>query len=616
MKKRIAALVAFCLFMIPIVTIPVFADGEDNTVLNITATADMTIGNNIKSTMPIANSELITVKEYKWYKYNGTHPAQDLGDEIEDGEKFAENTNYVLTAVFTVPDGYTIDWGMYKIDDTVNGVRSSYCQISDDRRTLTAYYILKTAEITSNFQVSVQEPVIGDAPSAPTIKSDPWTELPYTIDSYKWFYESEYGNKIEMAEDQKFETGIKYTLSVALNTDSTKCLVADEAGGTLNSKVKSNQSKKTSDTHIELDFDLGEISILRVQNANITIKEPVTGETFDYTPTITTNPVDSTNYEIIWYEYDPIENDYTKITDNTQKAEADKYYIFDITLTAKDGYAIDDTLVESVNGELADTDYDWWLEDNDDNSVTISREYTTYSVAYEIPFSVKVEQGGSVAPTENHTFEFLIDVEDYYVFVPKAEASITTNGLGTFEGTIKLYGNSEWIADMLDNAGIWISEKSGGEEEWTYSDTEFFACREENDEGTSELCYYVINYVEDSDYPGYSYKKKSERTDKIEFVNIYTSDEKTDSGETPSVTPDNSSTDDDSLVITDNGSTDASPSNALSSDEKAVNGNNEKIQNPKTADETPYIAWATMLVVSAVVLISIITRKKRNSFKR
>lgn len=100
MKKRIAALVAFCLFMIPIVTIPVFADGGDNTVLNVKATANMTIGNDIKSTSPITNSELITVKEYKWYKYNGTHPAKDLGEEIEDGEKFAENTNYVLTAVF------------------------------------------------------------------------------------------------------------------------------------------------------------------------------------------------------------------------------------------------------------------------------------------------------------------------------------------------------------------------------------------------------------------------------------------------------------------------------------------------------------------------------------
>ena len=408
-----------------------------------------------------------------------------------------------------------------------------------------------------------------------------------------------------MAEDQKFETGIKYTLSVALNTDSTKCLVADEAGGTLNSKVKSNQSKKTSDTHIELDFDLGEISILRVQNAEITIKEPVAGETFDYTPTITTNPVDSTNYEINWYEYDPIENDYTKITDNTQKAEADKYYIFDITLTAKDGYAIDDTLVESVNGEMADTDYDWWLEDNDDNSVTISREYTTYGVAYEIPFSVKVEQGGSVAPTENHTFEFLIDVKEYYDYVPKAEASITTNGLGTFEGMIKLYGNPELIANMLDNAGIWISEKSGDEEEWTYSDTEFFACREKNDEGTSKLCYYVINYVEDSEHSGY----KRERTDNIEFVNIYTSDEKIDDGETPSVTPDNGSADGDSSVITDDSSTVVTPSNTLASDEKNVNVSGKETQTPKTADETPYIAWATMFVVSAVVLICIITRK-------
>lgn len=636
MKKRIASLVAFCLLMIPLITAPVFASGGDDTVLHVNATADMTIGNDIKSTKPTTNSELITVREYTWYKGNNI---RDLGN-IEDGESFAENTKYVLVAVFTVPEGYTINYGAYKFDDTVNGVLASYSQISENNRTLTGYYIVKTAEALSDFQVSVQEPVIGDTPSTPIIEPDGWNARPYTIDSYTWFCESADGIKNKMDEGQKFETGFKYTLSVVLSTDSTKCLVAEGASGTLNSEIKSKQSYKTDDTHINLDFELGEIEILRIQNADITVKEPVAGEMFDYTPTVTTNPLDSTSYNVVWYEYDSNNYKYTKITDKAQKAEADKYYFFDITLTPKEGYVINDTLVESVNGIMTDdNDYYNKIKENADGSVTITREYTTF-VAYEIPFSVKVEQGESVVPVGEHTFELNIDINDYVLEVPHIEASVTTNGTGTFNGMIKLYGDPELINEMLKNNGIYVSLKSGDEEEWTYSDTKFLVSREETDEGIEELCYYVVNFVENPNYPGYLILEKGEKTDKMEFVNIYTSNEKGDDSETPSVTPGSGSTnvnpsatpstdtngvidsneknnstlnDETAFITPDNSSTDVDSSSTLDADSKSVSVVGEKIKNPKTADVTPYTVWVAMFSVSVVVLVSIITSKKRNN---
>lgn len=361
---------------------------------------------------------------------------------------------------------------------------------------------------------------------------------------------------------------------------------------------------------------------------------------FDYTPTVTTNPLDSTSYNVVWYENDSNNYKYTKITDKAQKAEADKYYFFDITLTPKEGYVINDTLVESVNGIMTDdNDYYNKIKENADGSVTITREYTTF-VAYEIPFSVKVEQGGSVVPVGEHTFELNIDINDYVLEVPHIEASVTTNGTGTFNGMIKLYGDPELINEMLENNGIYVSLKSGDEEEWTYSDTKFLVSREETDEGIEELCYYVVNFVENPNYPGYLILEKGEKTDKMEFVNIYTSNEKGDDSETPSVTPGSGSTnvnpsatsstdtngvidsneknnstlnDETAFITPDNSSTDVDSSSTLDADSKSVSVVGEKIKNPKTADVTPYTVWVAMFSVSVVVLVSIITSKKRNN---
>lgn len=90
-----------------------------------------------------------------------------------------------------------------------------------------------------------------------------------------------------------------------------------------------------------------------------------------------------------------------------------------------------------------------------------------------IPFTTTVKLGGDTAPGETVFHLAVVQhanaYERTYANVT-VSASVTTNGAGSYEGTMTFKGPFQQIRDML-SAGVFVQQVDAGEPNWAYDDT-------------------------------------------------------------------------------------------------------------------------------------------------
>ncbi|MGN1181669.1 MAG: hypothetical protein ACI4SR_01590, partial [Faecalibacillus sp.] len=199
-----------------------------------------------------------------------------------------------------------------------------------------------------------------------------------------------------------------------------------------------------------------------------------------------------------------------------------------------------------------------------------------------VPFTTTVNLGGNVAPGKT-TFELeVVDFQGEKLNSEEVEsiASITTNGAGSYNGTMTFIGTYEQLMAMLAD-GVFVKQVNAGEENWTYDDTVWGLKLDmgeiaelSTDMPDYSLSIYSTTFEEKEN--GKIYYLDSE-VEKMAFTNTYTK----------SITE-----------STEN------------------NTNDSKTKSPQTGDNSNLTLWLTLLVVSATGMISAGVYNKRKKSSR
>lgn len=110
---------------------------------------------------------------------------------------------------------------------------------------------------------------------------------------------------------------------------------------------------------------------------------------------------------------------------------------------------------------------------NDDysRSAEFTNSYTENLATVEVPFTKTVKLGGNTAPGKTEFTLEIFDIGNSNVDCKNVPytAAVTTNGAGSYKGTLIISGTVEQIRDIVGE-GFSVREKKGSLSGWTYSD--------------------------------------------------------------------------------------------------------------------------------------------------
>ena len=200
----------------------------------------------------------------------------------------------------------------------------------------------------------------------------------------------------------------------------------------------------------------------------------------------------------------------------------------DLTLAGKtfyrDGYVqtgwIDANNTEYALGGIYSTDADITLYPVWDELITLS-----------VPFTTTVKLGGEAVPGET-TFKLAIvgsNVDEARYADVTVSASVTTNGEGSYEGTMTLSGPSRQLNDMLCE-GAFVQQVNEGKDGWTYDDTVWglllwqgiaeYSTDDAATEDTVLILPVICEEADDGMY--YDLDWEANPVDRMTFTNTYT----------------------------------------------------------------------------------------------
>lgn len=216
-------------------------------------------------------------------------------------------------------------------------------------------------------------------------------------------------------------------------------------------------------------------------------------------------------------------------------------------------------------------------------------------ITLEVPFTTTVKQGGNVAPGKT-TFNLqVVDSQGEKISSEDVEvtASITTNGVGDYKGTMTFTGPSQWFYDRFDKGGIFVQQENAGEPDWTYDDTVWCLCPSvvamaSTDDAASEnpISIYPTGFEESDDGGRFYYRDLDKNPVKqMTFTNTYTKS------------------------ITE-------PKDPTKSNSSANTTKNSKTtKSPNTGDNSNLALWFALLAVSAagVAGTGVYSKRRRSS---
>ena len=205
------------------------------------------------------------------------------------------------------------------------------------------------------------------------------------------------------------------------------------------------------------------------------------------------------------------------------------YYSVDLYFTPNENYSLSENMTATVNGKPHDDTYgavygEYELE------AYVSAVFGPLEPQYTltVPFTTTVKLGGSTAPGET-TFDLAVvsanGYEESYKDVT-VSASVTTNGAGSYEGTMTFKGPFQQLQNML-GAGVFVQQVNAGEPNWTYDDTvwgvRLYSKEEIAARSVSSVPYSLLVYPTYIKNDGsFALVPNAELLERMSFINTYT----------------------------------------------------------------------------------------------
>ena len=350
----------------------------------------------------------------------------------------------------------------------------------------TAFAEGETPEPVTQIAVEVEPPIVGEHPeygcgysSTPTgviyVNLDDWYRIP----------KEAYTGEADDVWEGMFDTGntcsedyyYKVVFSVGIYSDEN-CYIPDDVSATINGKNCDIQVADDGNSCL-LSY-IFEAKVLQpVSNIAVTLDEPALGKTPDFSPEFTANPDGSVSLDdCFWYKIS--KDDYTGTNEDEWDEiyeddvfEEGYYYSVDLYFIPNENYSLNEEISATVNGKP-----------HDDTYGSVYDEF--FGVAYvsgvfdpleppctlTVPFTTTVKLGGNAAPGETVFTLEIVDAnagEETYKDVT-VSASVTTNGAGSYTGTMTLTGPFQQLRNMLCE-GAFVKQVDAGAANWTYDDT-------------------------------------------------------------------------------------------------------------------------------------------------
>ena len=217
--------------------------------------------------------------------------------------------------------------------------------------------------------------------------------------------------------------------------------------------------------------------------------------------------------------------------------EANKTYYIAAVIFPEDDYSADNLTANDIHFSFSDgtkiSTTAYYTQTFSDSTIVrvavaelpVLSDYTEVT----IPFQKVVTAGGNKNPgPENFSLDIfwvLNEDQESYKDV-KVESSVTTNGTGTFNGTIKISGHEDEVEAYLSE-GFVVREKEETKTGWSYSDNMWYVDYPKDD--TETLQFYRVYYHADSD----EYELDDQPYDTMTFENVYTVNEEPKATATP-----------------------------------------------------------------------------------
>ena len=410
---------------------------------------------------------------------------------------------------------------------------------------VTAFAEGETPEPITQIAIEVKTPIVGEHPeygcgysSTPTgviyVNLDDWSRIP----------KEAYTGEADDVWEGMFDTGntcsedyyYKVVFSVGIYSDEN-CYIPDDVSATINGKNCDIQVADDGNSCL-LSYIFEAKVLQRVSNIAVTLDEPALGKTPDFSPEFTANPDGSVSLdECFWYKIS--EDDYTGTNEDEWDEiyeddvfEEGYYYSVDLYFIPNENYSLNEEISATVNGKP-----------HDDTYGSVYDEF--FGVAYvsgvfdpleppctlTVPFTTTVKLGGNAAPGETVFTLEIVDAnagEETYADVT-VSASVTTNGAGSYTGTMTLTGPFQQLRNMLCE-GAFVKQVDAGAANWTYDDTVWGLLLTEvvafasTDDAAPEYTVLILpatcEETENGKY--YDLEWDADPVDQMNFTNTYT----------------------------------------------------------------------------------------------
>ena len=276
-----------------------------------------------------------------------------------------------------------------------------------------------------------------------------------------------------------------------------------------------------------------------VSTIAVTVDEPVIGANPDFEPEFTTTPADSvTLYDIYWYKIS--EEDFTGTDEDAwdEMSEDDVfeegyYYSVDLHFAPKENYSFNEDMTATVNGKPHDDTYGSVYEGEFDwayVSGVFEPLEPQETVTLTVPFTTTVKLGGNAAPGKTVFKLEIVDSQGEKLGFDGVEvtAAVTTNGKGSYKGSMTLTGSLEDLFDMLGEVAF-VKQVDERKANWTYDDTVWGlylwnGAELATDDAAAEYTVLIFPTICEEDYDGvyYNIDWNSDTLDEMTFTNTYT----------------------------------------------------------------------------------------------
>ena len=351
---------------------------------------------------------------------------------------------------------------------------------------VTAFAEGETPEPITQIAIEVKTPIVGEHPEYGCGYSSTPTGVIYVnLDDWYRISKEAYTGEADDVWEGMFDTGntcsedyyYKVVFSVGIYIDEN-CYIPDDVSATINGKNCDIQVADDGNSCL-LSY-IFEAKVLQpVSNIAVTLDEPALGKTPDFSPEFTANPDGSVSLDdCFWYKIS--KDDYTGTNEDEWDEiyeddvfEEGYYYSVDLYFIPNENYSLNEEISATVNGKP-----------HDDTYGSVYDEF--FGVAYvsgvfdpleppctlTVPFTTTVKLGGNAAPGETVFTLEIVDAnagEETYADVT-VSASVTTNGAGSYTGTMTLTGPFQQLRNMLCE-GAFVKQVDAGAANWTYDDT-------------------------------------------------------------------------------------------------------------------------------------------------